>query len=114
MTKFEILKGIGGVKEFSRLVWGMVEKAETPEKLAEALSEELPDVGLQTLESIAQSGDYPLSLGGKQKETEIERLAVPLIRYLRDNYHPYTSVVITDSRIAVVETVLSIPNSGIG
>lgn len=64
MTRSDVLRNIDGVGEFSRLVFDMVEKAGTPEKLAKTLSEELPDVGLQTLRSIAQHGDYPLSLDG--------------------------------------------------
>lgn len=45
----------------------------------------------------------------KNKQDELEELAKPLVEYLRDNGHPYTSIVITDERVAVVETVLSVP-----
>ncbi len=45
----------------------------------------------------------------KEKGDRIEELAKPLIEYLRDSYHPYTSIVITPERVAVIETVQSIP-----
>lgn len=51
--------------------------------------------------------------GHVTKEDVLEKLAEPLIEYLRDNYHPYTFVIVTDSRMAVAETVLSVPNSSI-
>ena len=44
-----------------------------------------------------------------EKDKELEALAKPLIDFLRDNYHPHTAILITDDRVAVVETVLSIP-----
>ena len=44
-----------------------------------------------------------------KKEEELEVLAKPLVNFLRDNCHPYTTILITDERVAVVETVLSIP-----
>lgn len=67
MTKFDVLKGITGVKEFSRLIFGMAEKAGTPEKLEKELSRELFEEELQTIRSVAQNGIYPLSLDGIQK-----------------------------------------------
>lgn len=45
----------------------------------------------------------------EKREDELERLAKPLIEFLRENCHPYTAIVITDERVAVVETILSIP-----
>lgn len=45
----------------------------------------------------------------KQKINEIHDLAQPLIAYLKANCHPYAVVVVTDERVAVVETVASIP-----
>ncbi len=45
----------------------------------------------------------------KEKGDRIEELAKPLIEYLRDSYHPYTSIVITPERVAVIETIQSIP-----
>ena len=67
VRRFDVLKGVSEIKEFSVNVFGMAKKAGSPEKLAEMLSEELPDAGLQTIRSIAQCGDYPLSLDGIQK-----------------------------------------------
>lgn len=45
----------------------------------------------------------------KEKGDRIEEIAKPLIEYLRDSYHPYTSIVITPERVAVIETIQSIP-----
>lgn len=44
-------------------------------------------------------------------EKSLEELAKPLMQYLKANCHPYTSIVITEERIAVLETVLSIPEN---
>ena len=44
-----------------------------------------------------------------QEKSELTELAKPLMEFLRENCHPHTSIVITDERVAVVETVLSIP-----
>ena len=41
---------------------------------------------------------------------DIQKLAQPLVEYMRDNYNPHVSIVITSERIAVIEDVLSIPN----
>lgn len=43
------------------------------------------------------------------EKDRLEELAKPIIDYLKENCHPYTSVVITDERIAVLETIISIP-----
>lgn len=45
----------------------------------------------------------------EKRNGRIEELTKPLIDYLKDNYHPYTSIVITPERAAVIETVQSIP-----
>ena len=62
-----------------------------------------------------------MGVGGKQKtgrkgsekmDDEMERLneiAKPLMEYLMKNCHPYSAVVVTAERIAVMEVVLSIP-----
>lgn len=42
-------------------------------------------------------------------EGKLQELAKPLIEYLKENCHPYTSIVITGERVAVMETALSIP-----
>lgn len=40
---------------------------------------------------------------------ELEKLAKPLVDYLRNNYNPHTTIVITDERVVVVEDVMGIP-----
>lgn len=45
----------------------------------------------------------------EQKSGRIEELTKPLIEYLRSSCHPYTSIVVTQERVAVIETVQSIP-----
>lgn len=48
--------------------------------------------------------------GGEELDHDkLEELTKPLIKYLEENCHPYTSIIITEERVAVVETVLSIP-----
>ena len=42
---------------------------------------------------------------------DIQKLAQPLVEYMRDNFNPHTTIAITSERIAVVEDVLSMPNS---
>lgn len=66
MTKFEVLRRISGIKQFSDIMFGMAKKAESPKELEEELSKELSERGLQIIKSAAQSGDYPLSLDGMQ------------------------------------------------
>lgn len=66
MTKFEVLRGVSGVKEFASLIFWMARKSETEEELAKDLSMELTEEGLRTIKSAAQSGNYPLSLDGMQ------------------------------------------------
>ena len=43
------------------------------------------------------------------KREQIEEMAKPLVEYLKQNSHPHTAIVVTDERVAVIETVLSIP-----
>lgn len=66
MTKFEVLKGITGVAEFSRLVLDIAEKASSAEDLEKDLCTEIPEPGLEIIKSIARSGNYPLSFDGMQ------------------------------------------------
>lgn len=42
---------------------------------------------------------------------QIEEMAKPLVEYLKQNCHPHTAIVVTDERVAVIETVLSIPEA---
>jgi len=72
MTKFEVLKGITGVAEFSRLLFDMAEKAESAEELEKDLRTEVPESGLKIIESIARSGNYPLSLENAEDFTDLK------------------------------------------
>jgi hypothetical protein len=40
---------------------------------------------------------------------ELEALSIPIQEYLKAHHHPHASVVITDSRVMVVEITMSIP-----
>lgn len=51
--------------------------------------------------------------GRKANIQELEKLARPLMDYLKENCHPYTSILVEESRVAVVETVLSIPKDSV-
>lgn len=66
MTKFDVVKNITGIEEFSRLIFGMVQQAKEPSRLAEMLSEEVAGERLQTVISVAASGNYPLFFDGMQ------------------------------------------------
>lgn len=44
---------------------------------------------------------------------ELEKLSKPLVEYLKNNYHPYAAIVVTDERVAVIETIQSIPENHI-
>lgn len=66
MTRFEALKAITGVKEFSNHIYDFAVKAGSPEKLTEFLEGELTEDGLQLLKAVAQKGNYPISLDGLQ------------------------------------------------
>lgn len=62
MKKFEVIRSITGVKEFSNIVFDLVNMTDSPENLQEMLLEELTEEGLRTIQSVARSGNYPLSL----------------------------------------------------
>lgn len=66
MTRFDALKAVTGVKEFSFHVYHFAVTAGSPEKLAEFLEGELSEEGLQLLKTVAQRGNYPISLDGLQ------------------------------------------------
>ena len=66
MTKFEALKGITDVKKFSELLFDILADRKTMAEIEELLLEELTEKQLQTLQSVAESGNYPLSLDGRQ------------------------------------------------
>jgi len=40
---------------------------------------------------------------------ELEKLAKPLVDYLRKNHNPHTTIVITDDRVVVTEDIIGIP-----
>lgn len=44
---------------------------------------------------------------------KLEELVKSLMEYLRENCHPHSAVIITAERMAVIETVLSIPQKEI-
>ncbi len=64
--------------------------------------------------TIEEKGCKVTWIPAREKSDRIEELAKPLIDYLKDNYHPYTSIVITPERVAVIETIQSIPEGCIG
>lgn len=66
VTKFEVLRKISGIEEFSSLVFYLARKSDTVEALTKDLSTELSEEGLQTIKSVAQAGNYPLSFDGIQ------------------------------------------------
>lgn len=66
LTKFEALKGVTDIKEYSQLIFELAEQAGSPERLQKELSTELPADSIRTLTQIAESGNYPLSLDGMQ------------------------------------------------
>lgn len=66
MTRFEALRAVTGVSEYSTLVFDIMRDKKNPDDMAEFLSEELTEKQLQTIRSVAESGNYPLSLDGLQ------------------------------------------------
>lgn len=55
--------------------------------------------------------------GDEVKDTadadKLGELAKPLVEYLKENCHPHSAIMITAERVAVIETVLSIPQDEI-
>ena len=66
MTKFDVVRNITGVEEFARLIFGMVQQVKEPSELVTMLSTEVTGERLQTVMSVANSGNYPLFLNGIQ------------------------------------------------
>ncbi|WP_373264536.1 hypothetical protein [Hungatella hathewayi] len=66
MKKFDVIRSITEVKEFSNIIYDMAKIAGSSEGLQQMLSEELTEEGLRTIQSVAHSGNYPLSFDGKQ------------------------------------------------
>ncbi|MDF2842510.1 MAG: hypothetical protein K0R00_936 [Herbinix sp.] len=65
MRSFDLLRSITDIKKYSSVIFDVFKDAESAEMIEEILNTEIEEEGLQTIESIAQSG-YPLSLEGKQ------------------------------------------------
>lgn len=40
----------------------------------------------------------------------IEKIARPLVEYIKNNLHPHAAIVVTDERVQIVEIIQSIPN----
>lgn len=73
MTRFEVIRAIYGVEEFSKLIVPVVKEKDTPEKLAEFLSHELSEEKLQSIRTVAQGGNYPISFLEQYDPMEKER-----------------------------------------
>jgi hypothetical protein len=65
LRSFDLLRSITDIKKYSSVIFDVFKDAESAEMIEEILNTEIEEEGLQTIESIAQSG-YPLSLEGKQ------------------------------------------------
>ena len=46
-----------------------------------------------------------------EKIKELEVLCKPIVEYLKENYDPYTNIIISDSNIRVTQDVIGIPNN---
>lgn len=66
MTKFEILQRISDARIFSELIFDITQDMKSSEQLTEFLIAPLNEKQLQTIRSVAESGNYPLSLDGLQ------------------------------------------------
>ena len=45
----------------------------------------------------------------KSKLDELEELVRPIAEYLRENYHPHASIIITETSAKVVEDLMGTP-----
>lgn len=66
MTKFDVVRSIYGVKEFSNLMFWLAQDVGSQEKLAELLAQEVPEEVLQFICSVAPKYNYPISFSGLQ------------------------------------------------
>lgn len=57
---------------------------------------------IKRVENVEKNADKVL------KAARLDKLAKPLVEYLKENCHPHTVIVITAERAEAVETVLSI------
>lgn len=46
-----------------------------------------------------------------QKHKEFEELALPLMKWLNDNYHPHVTVIVTSASAELMEGVTSVVSS---
>ena len=65
MTRLEMIKRVTDEKQFSELLYDLVNHTDSVDQFTELLKSEITEKELQTLKSIAQKG-YPLSLDGLQ------------------------------------------------
>lgn len=47
----------------------------------------------------------------KEKLAEFEAVAKPLIKWLNDNHHPHTTIIITPDRAEIMEVILAFPTT---
>lgn len=66
MTRFDVLRAVTDVSKFSILLFDILKDHKTPDGVADFLGERLAEKQLQTVKSIAESNNYPLSLDGMQ------------------------------------------------
>lgn len=66
MRKFDVLLRTTDVFEFANIVYNLSHEVTSYEELAQKLSEDFPQEGLQILIHWAENGSYPLSLQGMQ------------------------------------------------
>lgn len=62
MRKFDMVRSITGVEEFSRLVFSLAHEVKEPSEFAAVMAQEFTEEQLQTVMSVAESGNYPLNL----------------------------------------------------
>lgn len=66
MTKFQVIQQISDPDKFAELIFDMINEADTVDGFKTLIKEELTENQLQTVKSIADKSDYPLSLDGLQ------------------------------------------------
>lgn len=95
MTNYEVIKQMP-LESFANLVYTIATRdCETLQEFETILRKEFPKEGERALQNVLNQ--------------KLENLAEPLIEHLKENYHPHTSIIITEDGVAVMETILSIP-----
>lgn len=64
MRRFDALRAVSGVSEFSGLIFDILKDKTTLDELTKFLAEDLSEKQRQILLSVAESGNYPLSMDG--------------------------------------------------